>query len=160
MTQGVSYQTMTRDLVKTNMASARINVNQDRKSYTAMQKWFSKEVCKYVWDDFVFYLVLQGEIPGLDLTTYLKNPWKYNEVQWMTPGFDFIDPSKEGLTAIELIKNNMMTFEKWYGDQGVQYEDAFEQISKEKVLMKKLKIEVEDVVKQKARVTNDSEDEE
>ena len=143
MTQGLSYQTVTRDLVRTNMASGRINVNEDRKVYRALQKWFSKDVCQRDWDYFVWRMFLEGKITGRSIIDYNRDPWKYNQAQWIPPGHDFIDPAKEATAAIELVNANMMTFEKWYGDLGMDWQDALKQISEEKKLVKELKIEPE-----------------
>lgn len=162
MTQGLSYQTVTRDLVRTNMASARINVNEDRKVYRKLQKWCSKSVCQPDWNVFVRYMFLEGKIPGKSIIDYNKDKWKYNQVQWIPSGFDFIDPSKEATAAIELINNNQMTYEQWYGERGMDWKDAFEQIADEKKLMKKLDIEKEvpDSFGNKAKVASGDSDKE
>jgi len=163
-TLGLSYQTVTRDLVRTNMASGRINVNEDRKVFRAFQKWFSKDVLQPDWNVFVRYMFLEGKIAGKSIIDYNQDKWKYNQAHWIPTGFDFIDPSKEATAAIELINNKQMTYEKWYGEQGTDYRDAFAQIAKEQKLMKELKIEPVEVQnamqKQKAGVSGDSDREE
>jgi len=145
MTLGLSYQTVTRDLVRTNMASGRINVNEDRKVYRGLQKWFAKDVLQPDWETFVRYMFLEGKIAGKSIVDYNKDRWKYNQAHWIPSGFDFIDPSKEATASIDLINNKQMTYEKWYGEQGIDYRDAFEQIAIENGLMKELKIEPIDV---------------
>ncbi len=158
MTQGLSYQTVTRDLVRTNMASARINVNEDRKVYRSLQKWYSKAICQPDWNIFVRFMFLEGKIPGKSIIDYNQDRWKYNQVQWIPSGFDFIDPSKEATAAIELINNRQMTYEMWYGERGMDWKDAFEQIAEEQEMAKKLKIEPTEVQNQmrqeKAKVTS------
>ncbi len=126
MTQGISYQAVTRDLVKTNMASGRINTNEDKKQYRRIGKQFSKEVCQRDWNEFVYRMVLEGKT-SLNLATYLNDPWKYHQVQWRGPGFDMIDPHGEALAAIELNKAGLLTKEAWYGEQGLDWKDQDDQ---------------------------------
>jgi len=148
MTLGISYQTVTRDLVKTNMASGRINTNEDRKTYQHLQRWFAKEVCQKDWNTFVKQMFAEGRIPGKGIVDYLKDPWKYNQVQWQGPGFDFIDPSKEATAAIDLINANMSTLDRWYAEKyGSDWRDELTQISEEKKLMKSLGIDNDDIMK-------------
>ena len=146
MTLGISYQTVTRDLVKVNMASGRINTNEDRKTYHVIQKWFAKEICQKDWNQYVKLMFAEGKIEGRTIVDYLKDPWKYSQCQWQGPGFDFIDPAKEANAAIDLIASKMGTYERWYAEKhGTDWRDEFAQISEEKKLMDELDITVEDV---------------
>ena len=161
MTLGISYQTVTRDLVKTNMASGRINTNEDRKTYAHIQRWFAKAVCQPDWNVFVKQMFAEGNIPGHTIVDYLKDPWKFSQAQWQGPGFDFIDPSKEATAAIDIVDNNMGTLQRWYAEKyGTDWRDELEQISEEKKLMKTLKIDTEDIKKKETAKTPVGEDNE
>lgn len=147
MTLGISYQTVTRDLVKTNMASGRINTNEDRKTYQHLQRWFAKEICQKDWNIFVKQMFAEGRIPGKSIVDYMKDPWKYNQCQWQGPGFDFIDPSKEATAAIDLVNARMSTLDRWYSEKyGTDWRDELKQISEEKALMKSLGIDNTDLM--------------
>uniref|UniRef100_A0A6M3M268 Putative portal protein n=1 Tax=viral metagenome TaxID=1070528 RepID=A0A6M3M268_9ZZZZ len=141
MTFGISYQSITRDLVKTNMASGKINTNEDRKTYRMVQKWYAKEVCQHDWNEFVFRMFLEGKISGRSISDYMKDPWYYSECQWIPTGFDYIDPSREAQADIDLHENNMLTLEKYYGERGIVWTDAVEQLKKEKELLKEAGID-------------------
>ena len=146
MTLGVSYQTTTRDLVKVNMASGRINTNEDRKTYKVIQKWFAKGVCQKDWDQYVRLMFAEGKIEGRTIVDYLKDPWKYSQAQWQGPGFDFIDPAKEANAAIDLIDAKMGTYERWFAEKyGTDWRDEFAQMAEEEKAMKELGITVADV---------------
>jgi lambda family phage portal protein len=145
MTFGISYQSITRDLV--NMASGRINTNEDRKTYRVMQRWYAKEVCQPDWEEFVFRMFLEGKISGYSLTDYMKDPWKYNQCQWIPTGFDYIDPSREATAAIDLHEAGMLTLERHYGEQGIEWKDAIDQIADENAYMKEKGIEIQSVNK-------------
>lgn len=142
MTFGISYQSITRDLVKTNMASGKINTNEDRKTYRMIQKWFAKEVCQADWEEFVFRMFLEGKISGRSISDYMKDPWYYNECQWIATGFDYIDPSREATADIDLHDSKMLTLEKYYGERGIVWTDALDQIAKEEEYMKENGIEL------------------
>jgi capsid protein len=142
MTFGISYQSVTRDLTKVNMASGRINTNEDRKTYRRMQKWFAKEVCQPDWEEFVFRMFLEGKIAGYSLADYMKDPWYYNQVQWMPPGFDYIDPSREATAAIDLNQAKMRTLESHYSEQGLEWRDQVDQTAVEQAYMKEKGVEI------------------
>jgi capsid protein len=163
MTVGISYQAVTRDLVKVNMASGRINANEDKKTYRKIEKFVAKELCQRDWDEFVFRMVIEGKT-SLTLSAYLKDPWKYHQAQWRGPGYDMIDPHGEALANIELWKNGLLTKEKWYGEQGDDWRASTDQwIEEQKYLQDKLKEkgvmtpeEKEQAQKQKAEPKNDN----
>jgi len=147
MTLGISYQTVTRDLVKTNMASGRINTNEDRKTYKRIQRWFAKAVCQPDWENYVKLMFAEGKIPGKNLSDYLRDPWKFNQVQWQGPGFEFIDPAKEATAAIDLVNANMETLQRWYAERyGTDWVDELNQISLEKKTMKELGIDNDEIM--------------
>ena len=156
MTFGISYQSITRDLVKTNMASGRINTNEDRKTYKHIQKWFAKSVCQPDWEEYVFRMFLEGKMAPYSITDYMRDPWKYNQCQWQATGFEFIDPSKEATAAIDLVNANMKSLKDWYGERGEDWIPAIDQIADEKKYMKTKGLEM--VVKEKAPQTQEVKD--
>lgn len=151
MTMGVSYQSVTRDLEKTNMASGRINTNEDRKAYRALQNFVIKKINAPDWNLFVRQMFIEGKIAGRTILDYEKDPYKYSQHSWLPNGFDLIDPAKESLAAIELINNNMLTYEEWYGDRGKDYREMLQQRAKEKSEAEELGLTVEEVVKEESK---------
>ncbi len=141
MTQGVSYATVTRDLGKVNMASGRINVNDDRRAYRMLQKWFAKNYCQWYWNSFVDRMFLEGKMPADQVVAYVNNPWKYQQAQWRPEGFGLIDPSREAAAAVELHGDQMLTLDQWYSEQGRDWQEELEQLSEEQKLLKKLGLE-------------------
>ena len=148
MTQGMSYQTVTRDMEKMNMASAKVNNNEDRKTYRKTQKWFSKEVCQPEWNTYVKWMFTQGKIDGKNVSDYIKDPWKYNQVLWQPPGFDFIDFAKEAKGHIELVGAKMESLEQWFSDwKGTDWRVELEQMTIEEEFLKDKGLNRDDVVK-------------
>ena len=124
-----------------------------------VQKWFAKEVCQPDWNEFVFRMFLEGKITGRSISDYLNDPWYYNQCQWIPPGFDYIDPSREAQAAIDLHDAKMLTLEKHYGEQGIEWKDALDQIAEEEEYMKENGIEIP-VPKQKVGVNDSDRDRE
>lgn len=147
MTLGISYQSITRDLVKTNMASGKINTNEDRKTYRHIQKWFLKEL-QPDWDEFVFRMFLENKIKGASIVDYLKDPWKFNQCQWQPTGFEYIDPAREAAADIDLKDNGMLPLKRFFGEHGQDWQDSVDQILIEKQYiqnkMKEMGIEEEE----------------
>ena len=136
MTQGLSYQTVTRDVGEISMASGRINTNGDRRTYRVLQKWFAKNVCQWEYDKFVERMFFEGKMQGVaPIAAYVNNPWHYQQVQWRAPGFDFIDPSREAKAMVELYDKKMMTLEQYYGERGEDWRPATEQWLEEKAFI-------------------------
>ncbi len=136
MTKGVSYQGLTSDLDKVNMASGRINTNRDNLTYFILQKEFKKVVCQKDWNTFVYRMFLENKIPGRTITDYLKDPWMYNECQWRPHKGGMIDPYKESLAAKEQRQNYLVSLDEWYSDKGEEWTDHLDQIVDEAKYLK------------------------
>jgi lambda family phage portal protein len=151
---GWSYQTVTRDVSEINMAAGKINTNKDHQAAEMIQRWFSKSFCQYEWEYFVRRMFLTGEIPGKSITDYLTDPWRYTQCQWRAPGWDFVDPYREAQAVKVLRDGGLMTLEKWYGNQGVDWHDAIDQIAVEQEYMKSKKVELPDMQPKAAPVSS------
>jgi len=142
MTQGLSYQTVTRDMTKMNMASAKVNNNEDRKTYRSLQRQFSTEVLQPEWNHFVKWMFAEQKIPGKTFTDYYKDPWKYNQARWQPPGFDFIDFAKESKGHIDLVAAKMETLEQWFSEwRGTDWREEVDQMAEEQEYLKEKGLE-------------------
>ncbi len=136
MTRGVSYQALTSDLDKVNMASGRINTNRDDLTYFILQKEFKKVVCQKDWNTFVYRMFLENKIPGRTITDYLRDPWTYCECQWRPHKGGMIDPYKESLAAKEQRQNYLTSLDEWYSGKGEEWTDHIDQIIDEAKYLK------------------------
>lgn len=127
MTRGVSYQGLTSDLEKVNMASGRINTNRDELTYKILRKKLINIICKKDWNTFAFRMFAEGKVGSLTITDYLRDPWKYCEVQWRPQGKDLLDPYKETLAAKEQRSGWMITLDDWYSNDGKEWQDQIDQ---------------------------------
>jgi len=156
MTFGMSYASVTRDLTKTNMASARVNSNLDRKAYRKFQLYHANQNCVPFRDDMVFRMVLNGQVPGLNPGQYMRDPWKYNQALWQPDGFDFIDPAKEAKASIELVGKNMKTMQDHFAEKGQEWKEKFTQRKVEQDFAKELGLDEFDLVDNPEEEPDDS----
>lgn len=136
MTKGVSYQALTSDLDKVNMASGRINTNRDDLTYFILQKEFKKMICQKDWNTFVYRMFLENKIPGRSITDYTRDPWAYSECQWRTHKGGMIDPYKESLAAKEQRNICLTSLDEWYSGKGEEWTDHIDQIVEEAKYLK------------------------
>ena len=139
---GWSYQTVTRDVSEINMAAGKINTNKDHQAAEMIQRWFSKSFCQVEWQYFVRRLFLEGKIPGKSIIDYNADAWRYNQCQWRAPGWDFIDPYRESQAVVALRENNLITLEEYYGNKGVDWRIAIEQLSVEQKYLREYGLEI------------------
>ena len=135
---GLSYQILTKDLQGMNFASSRANILEDRKLFRSIQRWFIKEVCQKDWNFFIYQMFLTGKMAPLTFSDYLSDPWKYQDVFWQPPGWDWVDPLKDAKAAIELNKANMLSLKEHYANKGKNYKAELKQIAIEREYMKQL----------------------
>jgi len=128
---GWSYQTVTRDVTKINMAAGKINTNKDRQAARMIQRWFIKAHCQAEWNQFVYRMFLEGRVKGRSIADYLKDPWKYSQCQWQPAGWDYVDPAREIQGIVNLRENGLKTLQEFYSERGVDWMAAVDQLEAE-----------------------------
>lgn len=124
----VSYDLISRDITG-NFSAARQNMLEDRKSFEPLQQFFIEKFCQKVWEKFVEICYLKGILMAPD---YLTNPDKYTAVRWQTPGWSWIDPTKEVTAQKESIKAGFTTLADVCASQGADWEEVLEQQAMER----------------------------
>lgn len=140
---GLSYQILTKDLQGMNFASSRANILEDRRLFKKCGAWFCKEFCQRDWDIYVYWMFLSGKMTPFTTADYKADPWKWQQVYWQHPGWDWVDPAKDSKAAIDLNNNNMLTLKEHYGSKGKNYTEELRQIAIEKKRIKELEEEYE-----------------
>lgn len=77
-------------------------------------------------------------IPGLSMLSEI--PY---DVVW--DGFQHVDPAKEATAAQTRLTSGMLSYSRYYAQEGLDWEEEFAQIAKEKTLMEELGITPEEV---------------
>lgn len=90
---GLTYELLTGDLRKVNYSSIRTGMLAFRRACEQIQyNIFCFQFCQPVWERFLLEGVLSG---ALDLPGYEDDPYPFENVKWVTPGWAWIDPSKD-----------------------------------------------------------------
>lgn len=132
---GLSYESISRDMSKTNYSSARQNHLEDRKTWQPMQEYLVNHFCQPIWEEFVKACVLGGLI---DLPGYWQEPEKYHECYWIAPGWTWIDPLKDVKASREELDAGLNTLQEICAERGLDWQEVMEQRAREQAYMEEL----------------------
>lgn len=137
---GVSYQTFSRDVEKSNMASARVNTAQDRAEFRRLQERFINCVVKWHRNHFMDAVIKQGYLKKFNVsaTAYALNQNNFLSAIYQPNGFDMIDPKNETSAALEAIEKRAGTKQAWFAKFGTTHKKAMIQKKREEELEKRL----------------------
>lgn len=136
---GVSYDLVTRD-IQGNFSAARQNMLEDRKTFEPLQQFLIDHFCQRIWEEFVKSCYLSGILKVPDFS---QDPERYYSVNWLTPGWSWIDPTKEVMANKESIKAGLTTMADVCASQGLDWEEVFEQQAQERQRAEELGIELD-----------------
>lgn len=126
---GLSYEMMSRDFQKASFSSARQGALEDRKTFEPMQIFMASHLCQPVYEEFLDAAVLSGR---LMIPDYWQRREEYQKVQWVAPGWSWIDPEKEVDADIKAIQNGGKTMAQWCAERGYDWREQLEQMALEK----------------------------
>lgn len=126
---GLSYELMSRDFNNATFSSARQGHLEDRRTFEPIQQYLIAHFCQPVWEQFVDCVVLAGLV---DIDDYSRNRLRYTNVDWVTPGWSWIDPEKEVKADLLVLKNSGKTLAQWCAERGYDWKEQLEQMAKEK----------------------------
>lgn len=90
---GITYEQLTGDLSNVNYSSLRGGLLEFRRECEQVQySMFVFQYCEPHWRQFLRMAAFSGMI---DLRDYLANKEEYESVEWITPGWDWVDPVKD-----------------------------------------------------------------
>ncbi|MFA7658779.1 MAG: phage portal protein [Candidatus Gastranaerophilaceae bacterium] len=142
--QGLSYETVSRDLSQVNYSSARQGLLDDQITYKVLQKFLIENLFEPVYEEFMEAMYLTGQ---LDLPDFYKNKEKYLECDWITPGWSWIDPLKEVKANEVALNTNQMTLAELAASNGKDWREVMKQRKKEKELEKQYGLEPKETSK-------------
>jgi capsid protein len=141
---------------QSNYSSARQNGLEDRKTWIPIQNYMITHFCQPLWEEFVTYCVLSGEV-------YIKDFWsdpdKYFNALWIAPGWTWIDPLKEVSASTKALDAGITTLEKICAEKGEDWKENLRQRAKEIEFAKKLGISIQ-TSEAPEKIPNDKESEE
>lgn len=126
---GLSYELMSRDFNSSSFSAARQGMLEDRKTFEPIQQFLSAHLCMPIYREWLDTCVLAGV---LDIPDYFSNREAYQTVEWVTPGWSWIDPQKEVNADISAIQNGGKTLSQWCAERGYDWREQLEQMALEK----------------------------
>ena len=102
---------------------------EDRKTFEPMQDYLAAHLCAPVYREWLDLCVMAGLI---NIPDYAQNREKYQRCDWVTPGWAWIDPSKEVAADINALQNAGKTLSQWCAERGYDWREQLEQMALEK----------------------------
>lgn len=125
---GMSYEMISRDVSKVNYSSARQGHLEDRKTFIPIQNYLIEHLCIEVYTEWLISAVLAGEI---DIPDFWTNKDRYLKHDWITPGWDWVDPVKEVTAAKEGLMSGMSTLAREAASKGRDWQEELKQRARE-----------------------------
>lgn len=130
--QGLSYEQVTRDVSQVNYSSARQNLLEDWKVFSAEQQFLIEHFLDDVFENVIKSAILSGFIPAERLPRdFWKNPGEYLKHQFVGQSMPWIDPYKEALANQIMLTSYQMTLQEYCAKTGRDYEEVIDQLIKE-----------------------------
>ena len=128
----VSYNTLANDLEGVNYSSLRSGVLEEREVWKELQTWLGENLLDNVFEEWLDMALLKQVVP----LPYFKYD-KFNAPSWLYRGFSWVDPLKDMQSNILAIKEGLKTHGQIASEMGLDLEELYQQIAKEKDLRAK-----------------------
>jgi len=139
--QGISYETVARDMSQVNYSSARQGLLEDQKTYAIEQGYLIDHLLTEIYETFLISAVLCGAI---DIKDFWENKTYYMQHTWMPPGQKWIDPLKEVKANEIALRSNQTTLAELAAINGEDWRELIEQRAQEIEFMKLKGVDIND----------------
>lgn len=129
------YEIVAKDFSKTNYSSARAALLEARRYFMVRQAWLSRKLCQPAWDMLQEEAFLKGKLPA---KTFYENKTDWCRVNWIAPGWQWVDPVKEAKSSEMAIDIGISTLADETASQGRDWEEVLEQRAREAAKVKEL----------------------
>jgi lambda family phage portal protein len=125
---GLPYELIHKDFSKTNYSSAKAALEQAYRFFKGWQKFIELGLCQPVWESLLWEAWNRNMLvaPG-----YLSNIWDYNQTEWITAGWQSIEPFKEAKADEIALKNHFTTLAHVTAKTGKDWEQIIAQRGRE-----------------------------
>lgn len=114
---GMPYHMLTGDLRRINYSSIRAGLLEFRRACEQFQvSILVRQACRPVLERFLLEAVLAGRV---QLPNYRTNPWIYRDVNWVSQGWDWVDPKNESDAAMADVRNGFTSREMIVRSRGL-----------------------------------------
>ena len=133
--QGLSYESISRDMSQVNYSSARQGLLEDQKSYREVQDFLIDHFLNEVYEEFLNAAILSNSIKIKD---FYRDKMRYLKHIWISSGWGWIDPLKEVKANQAAIDSNIDTLARVCAERGEDWRDVLEQRARELKYQKEL----------------------
>jgi lambda family phage portal protein len=140
----VSYHELTGDLESVNYSSARIGSLSDRDVWTELQTFMIENFCEPVYLKWLEVAFLKGV---LNIT--LKDYDRIKESTFRGRGWSWVDPKKEIEAQVLGLQNKTTTLTDVLAEKGIDIEEHFETLKRERELATSFGFNLEEIYKPK-----------
>ncbi len=126
---GLSYEIISRDFNQSSFSAARQGMLEDRKTFEPIQEFMDIHLCTPIYREWLDTCVMAGL---LQIPDYWQHKAEYQKVDWMAPGWSWIDPEKEVKADLLAIQNGGKTMAQWCAERGYDWREQLEQLALEK----------------------------
>lgn len=135
---GLSYETVARDYSQTSYSSSRTSQLEDRRRFRCWQQYMIRHLLQPVWDAFCDAAALSSLPAFPSSADLLSDRRKACPVEFLTPDWEWVDPSVEQATSESALKSFTDTYANVLGSRGRSFRSVFYQRAKEDRLRRKL----------------------
>lgn len=136
--QGLSYESVSRDMSQVNYSSARQGLLEDKKTYQRLQRFLIDHFLDEVYKEVVIAAVTSNV---LDIPDFWANQEQYLKHSWTSPGWSWIDPVKEVNANRIAVESGQETLASVCAGRGDDWQDVLRQRAKELAYQKALEAE-------------------
>lgn len=123
----VSYNVLCNDLEGVSFSSIRTGVLNERDQWKILQRLWIDKFCKRLYPAW-----LKSSILTRTLILDSRDFTKFLAVKWQPRGWDWVDPLRDIQATILEINNGLGSRDNSLAERGLDIEDVFEQLAKEK----------------------------
>jgi lambda family phage portal protein len=140
----ISYHTLVGDLEAVNYSSAKIGSLDDRDVWTDLQEFTIEALCEPVYEKWLESAFLNGV---LDIS--LKDYERIKEPTFRARGWTWVEPFKEAQAHVIGLQYKMESLTDILAERGIDIQDFFATIKKERELAKDYDIDLDELFKPK-----------
>lgn len=123
--QGISYESVSRDMAEATYSSARQGLIEDELTYSE-EKELLCEVLDEIYETFVISAILCGK---LSINDFWDNKDVYLAHEWIQEPKPWIDPKKESEANMIAIKTGQKTFKQIAAENGRDWQDQIDDMA-------------------------------
>lgn len=124
--QGLSYETISRDMSQVNYSSARQGLIEDGLTYAMERENLIDKILDEIYETFIISIQLAGLVA---MPAFWSKKEKYFQHVWVAPARRWIDPQKEANANAIALKTGQKTYQQICAENGMDWRQQLNDIS-------------------------------